>query len=231
MQTIYLANGLPRINVPQGSVLLGIVWKTATGASTYTPTAGTKIIFVECIGGGGGGTGATSGSAGQASTGGGGGGGGYAARLMNLTDFGASFSIAVGAGGGSGSGGGVTRLTAQSIVVVSAAGGGNGGNLSAGTTEAYVVGGGGGSAGQIGEIAMNGNPGGEAHRVSGTVILSGYGGAGIWGGSVIGRTTDGIGGAGGLYGGGGAGGVWTTGASKNGGAGGQGIMRIWEFTT
>jgi hypothetical protein len=62
------------------------------------------------------------------------------------------------------------------------------------------------------------------------VGVSGKGGDGPWGGSGVERITQGGGNAGSNYGGGGAGALTlSAGAATAGGAGGQGIMIIYEF--
>lgn len=72
--------------------------KVFTSSGTYTPTAGTKSIVVECQGGGGGGGGAViTGAASALSAGSGGAAGSYAkGRFMNI---GSSYPVIVGAGG------------------------------------------------------------------------------------------------------------------------------------
>src|SRR3546814_12043918 len=73
---------------------------TFTASGTYTPTTGTKLVHVICIGGGGG-----SGGVGSSAKSGGAGGGAYAESWLSITAVGASKAVTVGAGGGGGASG------------------------------------------------------------------------------------------------------------------------------
>jgi hypothetical protein len=72
-----------------------------TSSTSYTPTVGTRAIYVECIGGGGQGGGAPASSS-QNSAGGGGGGGAYAASLLSGAQVKNPTTYAIGAGGSTG---------------------------------------------------------------------------------------------------------------------------------
>jgi len=91
-------------NVPsQAGRLLGVRRITATGAYTYTPTAGTNAIIIELQGAGGGGSGVASAAASQVNIGGGGGGGAWLRKRLTSNFSGATGSVgAKGTGGAAG---------------------------------------------------------------------------------------------------------------------------------
>ena len=202
--------------------LTGIQVLTSSG--TYTPTAGTKRIFVEAQGpgGGGGGSGST-----DSWVGGGGAEGGYVAKL--ITSVAASYTITIPAGG--------TGGTAT----------GNGGNASntvftdgAGLTLTA----GGGQGGPVGGVATTPGAGGTA--TGGDINIVGAQALGSntasstfsfgWGArSKFGRggtaSTPGSGGvAANGYGAGGAAGFRSTTTSRAGGAGSDGLIVVWEYS-
>jgi hypothetical protein len=201
------------------------------GTTTYTPTAGTRALYVECYGAGGAGGGAATGSS-SLSMGGGGGAGAFSAKWVTGV-IKASYTVAVGAGGTGASGttgnaGGDSTFDSPSIVT--AKGGSGGATQSAGTSAVYLLGGAGGAvASGVGDSCTPGSDGGNGARGSASVGQSGFGGCASFGGGfckgVI-ATNDGNGGQ--VYGGGGSGAL-TTGTAKTGGAGANGIIRIWEF--
>lgn len=222
--------------------LLGVRYLTAS-SGTYTPTAGTTNIFVELWGGGGGGGAArVSNDATQAAAGGGGAGGTYTAKYYSTVS--ASYSYVVGAGGaggagasaGSGSIGGDTSFNGG-IVTAPGGPGGTGGDE---TVNYPLSGGAQGNAGTGGDVTVPGSPGGMAvlnefylgtpTRASG---FGGFGGASSLGGG--GRATPSGAPAGSTaYGGGGAGAAEVglglgVAHATSGGAGKQGIIRVWEF--
>src|SRR5439155_133997 len=111
----------------------------ASGTTTYTASAGTLAIAIECVGAGGGGGGASGGS-GTASVGGGGGAGGYS--IGYLASPSGAYTIQIGAGGA-----GMVLSQGQTAGV---AGGGCGAGASgAGSTSTTATIGGTGSAGCI----------------------------------------------------------------------------------
>jgi hypothetical protein len=140
------------------------IFITATGAGTYTPTAGTSYIDVEGVGGGGssGGTAATSSS--QAAASGGGGGGEYFKSSFTIAQIGASKGYVVGTGGAAPSAGNNN--------------GNAGANTTFGSTLAIGVAGGGGAGGNAATEAINGG-GAPGTGGTGTLLIPGaYGGAG-----------------------------------------------------
>jgi len=210
------------------AVVLRVLMIVASGS--YVPSAGTRAIYVECIGGGGSGGGAPAASS-NLSCGGGGGSGAYCA--VWLTSVKASYNLAIGAGaagvsGAAGNAGGDTTFDSPSVCT--AKGGGAGQVLAAGTAAATCYGGPGGgiSGGNLGDLTNNGNDGGPGLRLSGTAGWGGSGGPSVWGGARIGNQVSGAPAAG-LAAGAGGTGALTTATVFAGGAGANGIVRVWEF--
>lgn len=217
---------------------------TTVGASTFTPTAGATSLYVEGVGGGGGGGGESVTGTNALGWGGGGGGGGTAAVYISTPA--GSYSVNVGAGGtagtaagGNGGDGGNTTFGA----VLTAGGGGGGlGMTSAGVfaeaaSNAYS------GAGGVSTVGSFLSTGGEAVApfalgASGTTVwgMSGAGGSSLFGMGAAARAGHSAAGgalagvAGTKYGGGGSGAIGgTTAGTRAGGAGAQGVIRVWEF--
>jgi hypothetical protein len=228
------AGTAPTWTTPASNVLVGMQ-VFSSGSGTYTPTAGTKSIFVKMVGGGGAGGAANySGCSGSYFVGGGGGAGGYCESVINAVA--ASYSYSVGAGG-------AANTNCAGVA------GGNGGNTTFGTfaanggtgsvslnTAGYVAGGAGGTASGA-TLNMSGASGGYGtlNTATGTA-LSGVGGASTFGSggdptfgfgtSVIGGT----GAAGKVFGAGGSGAVnLAYSATYAGGAGKGGVIIIYEY--
>src|SRR5205823_14841910 len=91
--TSYGAEVAPTIQAVAGTASNVVI--LASGTTTYTPSAGTLAIVIECVGGGGGGGGASGGSS-TASVGGGGGAGGYQIGYIAAPS---AVSVQIGAGG------------------------------------------------------------------------------------------------------------------------------------
>lgn len=226
------------VTMPTLGALVAVRVITDLGAGVYTPTDGTKRIFVECVGGGGGGGGATfaAGGGGSPSTeayGGGGGGGGYSAKLVTL-DPAETYSYVVGAGGAggsiaptAGSTGGGTMFADGSFLEVVGSGGLGGQPLAAGSTVVQVAGGAGGVP-FGGDIDLPGAYGGNGVRINGSFGWSGFGGASGKGFGAQARPRESGADAGNLYGGGGSG-AGAGSASTAGGDGAQGVIVIWEY--
>lgn len=211
-----------------------------TSNTSYTTPAGCNSIYVEAVGGGGGGGGCSSSAgAGNAVAGGGGGSGGYAAKLFPVAPL-TAYTYAIGAGGtagaktpAAGGTGGNTTFTASGTTIT-ASGGGGGGPSSNGNQPGI---GGAGGAATNGDINITGSGGG-----GGTVIgtgatgtnysSSGAGGSSYFGGGARPSTSGTIFGNNGTTGGGGSGMSERNNDfnAATGGAGGAGIIRIWEFT-
>jgi len=229
---IAITNAAGSITIGTNGVLNNIV--TITGATTsYTPTAGTKAIQVELIGGGGGG-GGTSAPATNCSAGGGGGAGGYV-RFMLANPVG-PYTVAVGSGGAGGAGaagsaGGSTSFNTG--ITTYTAGGGSGG--SKGSANNAAIGGAGGSNAGGATISITGNPGGISVESGSIWGVSGIGGGSILGGGGMPLSLTAAGGpitgnAGAANSGsGGSGGIVTGGGAATGGAGAGGVIIITEY--
>jgi hypothetical protein len=205
-----------------------------TTSQTYTPTTGTRALYVECIGGGGGGGSANTTSA-NASAAGGGASGAYAASFISAPA--GSYVVTIGGGGiggTAGSVGGPGADTTLGAVLTAKAGSAGAPGTTAGSGPAISLGGT-VQSGSIGDITMAAAAGGQGIVISATVAIAGNGGGGIWGGegnpiyvvtsgSAAGRTTS-------TYGGGGPGAanVGTQGTAQAGAAGNPGACRVWEF--
>jgi hypothetical protein len=200
------------------------------GTTTYTPTAGTIRLYVECIGGGGAGGGSATSSS-QVSLGSGGGAGAYSA--VWIASPAGSYTVQVGAGGTGNSGatgnaGTDTTFGASSVCTAKAGAGGI--TLAAGTSTFTQPGGLGGASGSgVGDLKTDGSDGGWGFRISGIAGQSGNGGnAPLSAGMAAGKNSVGAGNTGKNYGGGGGGGI-TISTANAGGAGANGLIRVWEF--
>ncbi len=212
-----------------GGVIIGR--QTLTSGTTYTPTAGTRKIWIRMWGGGGagGGCNATAGCAG-----GGGGSGGYAEYF--LTNVSGTYTYSIGAGGvgvASANGGAGGNTTFNTGVTTITAFGGSGGAFVSGTAAIkFMLGGAGGVVSTNGHVNAAGVPGemGMTSTVN-TVVMSGSGGSTSLGGGGIGRNTTGNGNAAvANTGSGGSGAAKTAAAGTNaGGNGAAGVIIITEF--
>lgn len=208
---------------------------TATGTSSYTTPTGCRCLLVEGWSSGGGGSSASNSVGGQIAVGAGGAGGKYAISPMIYTTSGQVFQVSIGTGGAAGIAGAATTFTGgatagQGFNFINIVGGGAGSGIATGTTEAFALGGGTSSAGTA-DVSAGNNQGFSCHRVSGTVAINGQGAAGPWGGRPLNNKAQvGTAPAGGKYGGGGTGGLSVNAAgASTGGAGGQGLVIVWEF--
>lgn len=184
-----------------------------TSGTSYTTPSNCTKIYVEAVGAGGAGAGANANS-------GGGGGGGYVAKYFTVTGS-TAYSYTIGASSGQGTtgnppAGGNTTFTVGATTITG--GGGSGGT---GSGNASYGAGGTGGVGTNGDINGGGTAGAPTPGYNAT---GGTGGSSFFGGG--GRATNTTGGNATGYGGGGGGG----GGNSNGGAGTQGVIRIWEFT-
>lgn len=164
------ASGVVRFSVMRASgktvvgpdALPGYMLKNVTrytSSQTYTPTAGTRAIYVVAVGGGGGGGGAAS----VDFSNGGGGGSGRAAYAFTAS-VAATYAISIGAAGAAGSNGG--------------GGGGSGGATTFGSL--LSVGGGAGGAGDEGGVTFHLQAGGAAGSLTtGTDLGGNPGSSGI----------------------------------------------------
>nr|WP_314522361.1 hypothetical protein [uncultured Lelliottia sp.] len=216
--------------------------KVFTSSGTYSPTAGTKSIVVECQGGGGGGGAAViTGTAAALSAGSGGAAGSYAKG--RFTNIGNSYPVIVGDGGAGststgtlGGAGGTSSLGG----LISASGGYGATSIPEGNTPFIANGAGqslpGGTFVTGGNIVASPgqNTGGEAFRLSASIGSGGYGQASIFGGggnAAKSANQPGTNGVGYGAGGGGARVAGTvTATAYAGGNGAAGVVIVWEYS-
>jgi hypothetical protein len=212
-----------------GGVIIGR--QTLTTGTTYTPTTGTKKIWIRMWGGGGAGGGcdATAGCAG-----GGGGSGGYAEYF--LTGVTGTYTYAIGAAGagavGANGGAGGNTTFNTGVTTITAFGGSGGAFISGTAAIKFMLGGNGGVISTNGHVNGAGVPGENGMTsTANTVVMSGSGGSTALGGGGNGRSTTGAGNAAvANTGSGGSGGAKTAPAGTNaGGNGAAGVIIITEF--
>jgi len=236
LQAISIGSGLTlaanTLSASGSSGISTVAIQIFNSSGTYTPTSGMKycIVFVIGAGGGGGGcTGTLSSSAGGTS-------GALCISLWPAATIGASKSVSVGTGGtGSlgnnpGNVGGGTSFDnggGASTIALGGPGGNGMGNVSSGFSIALPQAMG---AGNVGQLTFLGSVGGMALCTVSGANYSGFGGAGPWGGSCAGRSTQGNGNNGPSPGSGG-GGALCSGAvgGETGGNGHDGQCFILEF--
>ncbi len=208
--------------------------QTFTSSGTYTRATGATKALVYVVGGGGGG-GAVDGQGTNTGRAGSGGGGGGTAIKLITSGLGATETVTIGAGGagGTGSDDGAVGGTSSFGSHCSASGGsgGNGGSglgFSNAATQNSVAGG----IGTSGDINIRGGPStmGISAGTSANECVSGTGGNSFFGGGAAGVQADNDGNDADGFGGGGSGGS-TNHVSTNhaGGAGGAGIVVVYEY--
>lgn len=206
-----------------------------TSTGTYTPSVGTKSVVVEVQGAGGGGGGSIAASSGQSSIGGGGGAGAYAKGRITSAFSGVTVTIGTaGAAGGAGTAGGNGGTSSFGALI--SCPGGNGANASGTATIPGQQGGGVASSISIGANVINsvGSAGGFGLVVVVNFGYGGIGGASFFGGGGMPGGGTGSSGAGvaATNKGAGGGGAFTAASSSAqvGGAGGAGLVTIWEYS-
>lgn len=206
-----------------------------TSATTYTVPSGVTHLFVEAFGVGGVG-GDTTVNVGA----GGGGGGAYAASIIAVAQgqqFNLSTNTAYGANSWFNNTTSLYVLAAGGINVASdTAAGGAGGTVAQSTGQIEFAGGSGGTATGSTPGSGGGGAGTYSAGTNGTTAYSAAGGAGgsLYGGAGGAAAAAGAGNNGvtGSDRGGGGGGSWRSGApNRQGGFGGQGVIRISELTS
>ncbi|MGD9424019.1 hypothetical protein ACLHDD_02320 [Pantoea sp. NSTU24] len=204
-----------------------------TGSGSYTPTAGTKKIIVEVQAGGGAGGGTPATSSSQNSVASGGSSGQYVKSQLQISSLSLPVTVTVGIGGSGVAGSGGSGGGASMFGPYMTASGGFGGGVGSAASSAYVI-----QPGSVRSLPTTGNidngggsPGGAGiftqtgAGVSGNGGSSRFGGGGNPGSVSGGGYTQAVG-----YGSGGAGAaVAASTAAQPGGAGGTGIVIVWEY--
>lgn len=221
--------------------LLGVQIITATGAGTYTPTAGTGSVILEMVGGGGGGGSvAANPGASTSNMGIGGSGGAYIWVRLTANFSGASYSVgAKGTGGASGgnnagtAGGNTTFTDTAGSPTTYTAGGGGAGNAGTSLAVASIRGFVAGGTATNGTLTKSGGP--STAPIYLTAAVGSFGGNSQFGQGghqaaiSANGTQAGANGTGKGSGGGGALNNGVTSASQAGGDGTDGLILIWEY--
>ena len=201
------------------------VQKFSTSGS-YTPTANTKAILVDVLGGGGGGGNASATSSSSQSVGAGGGGGGYARSY--LTTVPNSALVIIGAGGAAASAGGRSSFNGSIIASGGETGFSSLSNAwSSGVTQNFSGAGGSASGGNL--INAAGSDGVQSLYTTFGNCLSGSGGASHFSGMVRGIGGGYGNGRNGTQGSGGSGANSQSTTQYKGGTGGDGFVIVYEF--
>lgn len=217
------------VTMPGGGRLIA---QTAfVGNGTWTKSAGTRFVFVYCIGGGGGGGGAAGGAS-NGACGGGGGAGGIAVKWIDVSAV-TTVAVTVGAAGAAGSssgGNGGTGGTSSFGSYCSAAGGVGGNGQTSGNWAQIVAGGYGGNA-TGGDFNFTGGAGSPGIRLDYQNGIAGRGAAAaFFGGGGNGYAGNADGQQGIARGDGGGGGVVANSATGHaGGVGSTGMVWVWEY--
>lgn len=220
------------IDIVNNGRLLGFQIFTAGVGATYTKTAGTVAILVECVGGGGGGGGMVT-TIGNSGAGGGGGSGGYSRLYIPAAAN--TYLYTVGAAGAAGAAGYNPGGdgTATTFSTISAGGGTGGGGAIGSNLISFTSGAGLAGVATGGDVNVNGQGGTPGFQLTGGSI-GGSGGQSYFGGAATG-VTSGISVPGSdASANSGSGGSGATGNNLNisqpGGAGGAGLIIVWEFS-
>lgn len=217
---------------PPGRLLRTVV--LANGGS-YSSLQNASYLIAELQAGGGAG-GSNSGSLGLGGQAGGGSAGGYALKAFKFSPGGITYSCSIGAGGvpgaagGNNGGDGGNTVIVLGATTVTANGGKGGITMAQGTSPLMALGGASPAVSTNGDLNAGGMPGGNSHRFSGTLGVSGIGGSCLFGAGglpIKDTTADGNPGKG--YGSGGSGGNAIN-SSARGGAGMPGCIVIREYT-
>jgi len=211
--------------------LTGVRIFSTPGTTVYTPSTGTRAVFVEVQAAGGGGSGAQATSSVQMAVGISGGAGGYARKW--ITSAFAGVNVTVGAGGTAGGAGATTGGTGGSSsfgAIISCTGGGGGplgdirpNTAMGGTTTAPGGGATGGDINTVGQCS-------QTSLFQGTTVIAGVAGSCMYGSSPIAYGVSANGEAGNGFGSGGTAGVSTpSSTAHSGGAGAKGLVFVWEY--
>ena len=211
-----------------GSLIQQLVF---TASGTYTPSAGTQLVFVEGVGGGGGGSGCTQPGTGNVSLGAPGTSATYARGLYTIAQIGSSQAITIGAAGsggalGAGTNGGITSLGSLLTIPGGLGGGAALNNQSPPTTTAN---GNISSAATGGLFSRAGTASSAAIALNAAIGNSGSGGESPFGAGGYNKSANAIGANATGYGAGGAGTMATSTQGNTGGNGSPGILIITEY--
>lgn len=201
-----------------------------TSSGTWTKPEGVVAVVVEVQGAGGAG-GSCDGTGTGVAAAGGGGSGAYASKFITTT-LASTETIVVGIGGVVNSGGAGSNGGTSSFGSVIASGGIGGSGVTGKTTSDTVgaTGGSGGSTVSGGDLNIIGNSGGFGLNFGiASTALSGKGANSRYGQGGKSVTAPNAGNTGGR-GAGGSGGA-TTGTARDGGAGGDGLVIVWEYVS
>lgn len=204
--------------------------RVITSTQTYTPTAGTRSVFVRLIGGGGaGGSAAATGGA-QCSGGAGGGAGGYAESY--LTSGFSGVTVTIGAGGAAATGGGNPGGASSFGGLISCTGGSAGTTNAAGSNSVTTPNGQGNGGTASGGNLANGLGASGLYSLYGSTVLGGVGAASPFGGGPAFASGTAAGNTAASPGTGGGGACALAGQATNiqGGSGAAGLCEIWEFS-
>lgn len=202
---------------------------SSAGTFTYTPTAGTIRVVVECLGGGGAGAGAPATTTAVGSLGASGGAGAYAMSLIGSGFSGAS--VVVGAGGTGVSGASGNAGGTSSFAAILSCPGGKGGNIAGPSSGAFIALAGNSNGPSGGNIKNNSGQGSDLSICfSATSLQAGRGGASLFGpgAAPAGTGTNGIAAVSPGTGGGGTANLASS-SALTGGAGSTGVVVVWEY--
>lgn len=225
-------DGTPLVGGGDGRL---IGFQVFTAGGTWTPTAGTNSVVVECKGSGGGGGGSDQNGVSVGGAGGGGGEGETAIERITA-GLGATETITIGAAGAAGAAaggnGGTGGTTSFGSHMTAIGGGGGSGTGSASSIQLVLRGGIGGTGGTGADISHTGQAGmgGSGISNAGHMIGGTGGGRGGGRGGQITANNQNSAGAAGNSGGGGGGAAGSNTIGTAGGAGGTGYVKVWEYS-
>jgi hypothetical protein len=229
------ANADPVWAISPGAIPLRARFIVGAGTDTtdfFGVLAGTSYLDLILVGSGGGAGQANASSAGNLSIGSAGGGGSACRHIIAAPAAGYLYTL--GAWGGNAQQGAQSTVTAAAGVILTAPGGGAGATTGSSNTLTLSGNAGGASTASGGSVwNRGGKPAGPTIRFSGSVGLTGRGGASPgWGTGGNSRVTSGVGEVGHGYGGGGSGGLAINGAGAQvGGHGAPALLVVVEYAS
>jgi hypothetical protein len=223
------------LNPLQSGSLLGAQVFSTVGTATYTPTAGTRYVIVEGCGGGAAGGSCASAAASNISAGGGGGAGAFGKAIFTSAFSGVTVTIGAGgtpaaAGNNAGGNGGTSSFGAL-LTLPGGSGSGNGSPAQVTTNFGNTCAGGAGGTAPTGAniFGCKGDTG-KGGYIFASSCQTGAGGISPYGvnGYSFSQSVAGVAAAG--YGAGGSGAAsLADSTARQGGAGSQGIIIVWEY--